>query len=328
MRWRKSTADRDIERGSVDLAAFIGVVRGVYSNGRDGVLPVHSSGFFPMNHVVASSLLYGIPSDAKDPLTTGASRKPSEERVMRTYLSWMGLSALALMFACSSQSPKDNFESGDDEIMTVRGTLTTAASKETRVIAVTDDNTQRWAYLKDNGDFTLKLPVGPSYRLIFADPLAQGGQVKIGQLMIETSSGESEWIGANESGRLDLGDIGAGVEAGGVTTQTILDIFGGKGGKGGKGGSGTSTPDAGTPQPPPPDDDGGDDEGDEGDEGDKDGKGGSPDSVCRSDEREVWKLKPAYEPGSRWEDANSNSHPKTTRDDDQPCKLGKGGDLK
>jgi hypothetical protein len=49
--------------------------------------------------------------------------------------------------------------------------------------------------------------VGFSYRIVFANQLAGGGQVKIGSISFKSSAGYSEWFGANSAGTVNLGSV-------------------------------------------------------------------------------------------------------------------------
>lgn len=148
---------------------------------------------------------------------------------MRTNLVLLCAAAAALLVGCSGES--DAKDSGSSEpavfgkqtdgtkatdgttgktgqaLTIVHGTWGEASVglDNARVVAIADDHTTFWAYLDAKGGFTLELPVGVSYRIIFANQLDGGGQVKIGSLVFKSEAGFSEWFGANVSGTVDLG---------------------------------------------------------------------------------------------------------------------------
>jgi hypothetical protein len=111
------------------------------------------------------------------------------------------IASLFALVACGSSSSSEG-------TLTVRGTLGSSATVDNaRAVAIGSDGKRHWAYLDRDGDFTLELPVGTSYRLLIANQLESGYQKTIGHLMIKTSDGRSEWIGANETGTINLGKL-------------------------------------------------------------------------------------------------------------------------
>ena len=94
-------------------------------------------------------------------------------------------------------------------ITTVHGVLAepSLVLDNARAIAITGNEVRYWTFLNRNGEFTLQLPVGESYRIVFANQLAAGGQVKFGHLSVDASAGKSEWLGANQPGVVELGNI-------------------------------------------------------------------------------------------------------------------------
>jgi hypothetical protein len=107
-------------------------------------------------------------------------------------------------------------------LTTVRGTFAeqSLALDNARAIAFGDDGSVYWTYLGAGGDFTLQLPVGCAYRIVFANELEGGGQVKIAHLTFETSVGVSEWFGANQAGDVELGGVSSTGEEGGSSGET------------------------------------------------------------------------------------------------------------
>lgn len=109
-------------------------------------------------------------------------------------------------------------------VLTVHGTASQKLVLDNaRAVAVGTDGRTFWAYLDQERDFTLRLPVGQSYRVLLANQLDGGGQRSLGYVTFPSDEGRSEWLGANEPGTLDLGRIGAATSAkateGSVGTQ-------------------------------------------------------------------------------------------------------------
>jgi hypothetical protein len=277
---------------------------------------------------------------------------------MRKYLVWASAAALSAIVGCGQSSSGDDGKGG---LTTFRGTVTSTSvdRDNARAIAVADDNTMYWSYLDNRGDFTLKLPVGQSYRIIFANQLEDGGQTKIGHLAISTSSGVSEWIGANEPGIINLGKVAVVKDAagGGLSPQCAYCSGGGGAGGWGEGdddddddgdddadedreheddhectkddsktgkGGGETKP---KPAPVPGAGGGDDDDDDDDDDADKGGKGGDGKAcdVCKKHADD--ELKPSKNPGDKCadKDKDKESHKAKSKDDDKPCKKGKAG---
>lgn len=97
------------------------------------------------------------------------------------------------------------------ETLTVQGTVAPSARKldNARAVAMAENGHLYWAYLDARGDFSLKLPVGQSYRVVIANQLDSVYQRAIGHVVLADSDGtSSEWLGANQSGTVDLGTLG------------------------------------------------------------------------------------------------------------------------
>lgn len=120
-----------------------------------------------------------------------------------TMFSGVVLAAMAVACGESAESESTSRVSGS---MTVHGTVSTRLSIDNaRAVAIGSDGRTFWAYLDQDREFTLDLPVGQSYRVIVANQRANGGQQTIGHLTLNGSSGRTEWIGANKAINVDLG---------------------------------------------------------------------------------------------------------------------------
>lgn len=120
-----------------------------------------------------------------------------------TMFSGVVLAAMAVACGESAESESTSRVSGS---MTVHGTVSTRLSIDNaRAVAIGSDGRTFWAYLDQDREFTLDLPVGQSYRVIVANQRANGGQQTIGHLMLSGGSGRTEWIGANKAINVDLG---------------------------------------------------------------------------------------------------------------------------
>lgn len=120
-----------------------------------------------------------------------------------TMFSGVVLAAMAVACGESAESESTSRVSGS---MTVHGTVSTRLSVDNaRAVAIGTDGRTFWAYLDQDREFTLDLPVGQSYRVIVANQRSGGGQQTIGHLTLNGSSGRTEWIGANRAINVDLG---------------------------------------------------------------------------------------------------------------------------
>ena len=100
------------------------------------------------------------------------------------------------LFACSDDKK--------DDAVTVHGTVGSRVIVDNaRAIAVGADGRVFWAYLDAHRDFTLKLPVGQSYRILVANQRDEGGQRTVARLVVDGS----RWICANEATTVDLGTL-------------------------------------------------------------------------------------------------------------------------
>src|SRR5207253_3186139 len=91
----------------------------------------------------------------------------------------------------------------------VHGVLPPAvrALDNARAIAVGADGRTFAAYLDPKGGFTLSLPVGHAYRIVFANSRADGSEVVLGHMIVNTSHGKEEFFGARAGSRVELGAV-------------------------------------------------------------------------------------------------------------------------
>lgn len=117
--------------------------------------------------------------------------------------------------------------------MTLQGSLSTSERQtdNARAVAISDTGHKYWAYLSATGGFSLKVPVGHAYRVVFANELANGGQVKIGHVSVQRASSRSSWLGANGGGTVNLGRLSTAS----ATTNGLGTLSSGSG-RGGTGG--------------------------------------------------------------------------------------------
>jgi hypothetical protein len=116
--------------------------------------------------------------------------------------------------------------------MTLQGSLS-ASDRQTdnaRAVAFSDTGHMYWSYLSATGGFTLKVPVNHAYRVVFANQLPDGGQVKIGHVTVARADSRSTWLGANGGGTVNLGRLST---AGPSTGLATLSSGSGRGGRGG-----------------------------------------------------------------------------------------------
>lgn len=138
---------------------------------------------------------------------------------MRNHLVLAGASILGFLVGCGSSASGpladlDDPTTVDEErselgTTTVHGVLAepSVALDNARAIAISGNETRFWTFLNRRGEFTLQLPAGESYRIVFANQLPDGGQVKFGHLNVAKGNGHSEWFGANQTGTVELGNI-------------------------------------------------------------------------------------------------------------------------
>lgn len=223
-------------------------------------------------------------------------------------LSVLGGVVLAAMAVACGASAGDESASSTSGAMTVHGSVSSRLSLDNaRAVAIGSDGRTFWAYLDQDREFTLELPVGQSYRVIVANQRPGGGQQTVGHLVLAGGSGRTEWLGANSAIDVDLGTLRV---AGGSSTKIACDCSGddeadpksakhdddypSKEGKGSSTGKDTGTKNA---------DDSADDSADDGD------KGGVKDpddcDVC-TDPGSDSELEPTKKPGSACDDKGKN----------------------
>jgi hypothetical protein len=119
---------------------------------------------------------------------------------MRSSRLVLGAAAVAATLAgCSSANPPSQ------PSLVVQGTVTQALSvSNPRAVAVGTDGRTFWTDLDAQRDFTLLLPVGQSYRIVIANGRGSVDE-KVAHLVVQASWGSSIWLGANQTGIVDLG---------------------------------------------------------------------------------------------------------------------------
>jgi hypothetical protein len=125
----------------------------------------------------------------------------------------------------------------------VHGTLppTTKALDNARAVALGADGHTFAAYLTRTGQFTLNLPVGHAYMIVFANSRLDGSESVIGHLTIHTSNGTRSFLGARAPGQIELGTVslaqgGSVVPQGASTLKIACGCSSGSSGDGGGGG--------------------------------------------------------------------------------------------
>lgn len=238
----------------------------------------------------------------------------------------------AIMAAAAACSPTRNREA----TMTVQGTLSTKSVRadNARAVAVGDNGKTYWAYLDRHGDFSLELPIGQSYRILLANQLPGGGQQKIGHVVVRGAGGPTEWLGANDAVKVNLGKLKPAATS--TSSGSLRPQCGACGG-----GEGDES-EADDEEDSDHDDDFEchDEDADRdrtkcdtcsgGEEDDADDDEHMKCDVCSGGEDKP--LEPSKQPGDECEDKNKDKHgdwsTKEDRDDDKPCPLKKGGGQK
>ena len=92
--------------------------------------------------------------------------------------------------------------------LAVEGSVSQAVHVDNaRAVGIGTDGRTFWAYLDAQRGFTLRLPVGQSYRIVIANGREGGGEVIVGHLVLPAASGTTDWLGANAPGTVDLGTL-------------------------------------------------------------------------------------------------------------------------
>lgn len=171
--------------------------------------------------------------------------------------SGLAMAGLAVL-ACGKSE-----DSGSSGALALTGTVSSAVTvDDARAIAIDGDGHTVSAYLDADRGFTLRLPVGRSYRVVIANPRREGGLVQVAHL---TLNGD-EWLGANEEGSVDLGVL--------VPTSNAAP----------SGGSDLAIRTYGVPPTGGGDHDGDHDDDADDDDDDKKSGGGSSGSACDDDD--------------------------------------------
>src|SRR5437868_5980642 len=108
----------------------------------------------------------------------------------------LGLAMAAPLYACNNApATTDGAPSSSSEAMTVHGVLPPSLRSldNARAIAVGADGRTFAAYLDPKGGFTLNLPVNHAYRILFANSRADGSEVVLGHMIVNTSHGKEEF---------------------------------------------------------------------------------------------------------------------------------------
>lgn len=123
---------------------------------------------------------------------------------------------LALGVGCGKGEPD-----GNTERMTVRGTVSQlSVAQGARAVAVGADGRTVWATLDGHGDFSLRLPLGQSYRIVIANPRRAAGH-----LVLARGATSTRWIAARSTTTIDLGRLSPAATTttaatGGIRTQS------------------------------------------------------------------------------------------------------------
>lgn len=233
---------------------------------------------------------------------------------MKGWIKLFGVSAIGAMAIACGNGPSE-----PEGELAVQGSVSSALGLDNaRAVAIGSDGRQFWTYVDRDRDFTLRLPVGQSYRIVIANELG-GEQVKIGHLVLRGIDGKTEWLGANEPGTVDVGKLRPARSS---TTRTLCsecssDDDDDKGEADDdkddhdddkecheKGGGGSSKDD------------------DDDDKTDKDDSDDDDCNVCKDDDKDDKELEPSKDPGGKCEDKEKNKGKggKAGKgDDDKPC---------
>ena len=268
----------------------------------------------------------------------------------RSVLGLAAALACAMTTACSGSGDST---AQSKETLTVQGNVPSAARRldNARAVAFAESGHVYWAYLDAQGDFSLKLPVGQSYRVVIANQLDASYQRAVGHVVIAdpTDGTSSEWIGANEAGTVDLGTLGTAPAS---QDPSVTHVQCGCT----SGGSDDHSDDYDTHSDDDSDKSGGDTDSDKssGSDDDKSGSGGSDnddddkagsgsgsgsggDSTCnvckdhqpKNDDCKDKTLYPSNEPGDKCKDKHKSQHDSGSGSGsgagDQPCPYADGG---
>lgn len=135
---------------------------------------------------------------------------------MRAIGIGLGVCAMAMAMACGSASTSSNE-------LVLRGAVSPTARRldNARAVAVTASGKAYVAYLDASGAFTLKLPIGSRYKLLFTNTLPAGNQLLMGHLAVHGAAGATRWIAVGQGGTYNLGTLRlAGATSGTVKTMS------------------------------------------------------------------------------------------------------------
>lgn len=136
-----------------------------------------------------------------------------------------GAMLFGFLAACGSDEKSDT-----DGKMVVTGTVTSKLALDNPRVVATDDLGYRvWTYLDLDREFTLKLKTGRNYRIVVANQRADGTQETVGRVVLPDGASKTEWLGANEATRVDLGRLRVSGAASATATVGTLS----RGGYGG-----------------------------------------------------------------------------------------------
>lgn len=76
-----------------------------------------------------------------------------------------------------------------------------------RAVAVTSTGSSYATYLDAHGAFSLRLPIGASYKLQIANTLPGNGQRVIGHFVTVSSAGATHWFSVRKGGMFDVGTL-------------------------------------------------------------------------------------------------------------------------
>lgn len=145
---------------------------------------------------------------------------------MKAFSMFGAVVLAAMAVACGESYDAESASKGG--AMTVHGTVSSKLEVDNaRAVAIGTDGRTFWAYLDQDREFTLQLPVGQSYRVIVANQRSGGGQQTIGHLVLSGADGRTEWLGANSAIDVNLGTLRIGTSS--STKIACADKCGGGG---------------------------------------------------------------------------------------------------
>jgi hypothetical protein len=144
----------------------------------------------------------------------------------KTMLLLATVAAGSVALGCGNSKTDTSTSSGD---LVVQGTVgrslvtdptTNTTQDGVRVFALGSDGRNVWTIIDKDRDFTLRLHVGVSYRIVVAQAVTAGPQQQVlGQLMLAGDQGQTPWLAAKSGGTVNLGTLKAATTAGAVKVQ-------------------------------------------------------------------------------------------------------------